>query len=255
MFHKSLIALTAAAVVVAGCGGSSKKSTSATNAGATAGTTSTTPKGPAYNPKIDPSQFTTNITQAYWPIKPGARWHYTGKKDGVPEDVVVSVLKGTKTVMGVKTVIVSDIVTQNHTLTEKTTDWYAQDKKGNLWYFGEDTKEYVNGVVSSTHGTWEAGVDNAKPGIVIQASPKVGVSYRQEYRPGQAEDMAQVLSFNGTVNTPAGVFNNVMTTKDTDPLNPDKIEHKQYAKGIGPVHVIRVGGTHREETKLVKKTG
>jgi hypothetical protein len=146
-------------------------------------------------------------------------------------------------------------VTTNSTLAEKTVDWYAQDDKGNIWYFGEDTKEYKNGVVTSTHGTWEAGVDNAKPGIVVKANPQIGGFYRQEYRPGQAEDEARVISLNAVEKTPAGTFNNVLVTKDIDPLNPDKIEHKFFAPGTGPVHVIRIGSAHKEEIRLVSRHG
>jgi hypothetical protein len=152
-------------------------------------------------------------------------------------------------------VVVSDIVTSNHTLTEKTVDWYAQDDRGNIWYFGEDTKEYKNGVVTSTQGTWEAGVDNAKPGISVQGRPTVGRFYRQEYRPGIAEDEARVLSLNGRQTVSAGTFSSLAVTRDIDPLNPDKVETKWYAAGTGPVRVLRIGSAHKEDIKLVSKSG
>jgi hypothetical protein len=206
--------------------------------------------GPPYHPKIDPAKFTNHITNPYWPMKPGATWTYVGRKDGAPERVVVTVSHATKTIMGVRCVVVTDVVTTNSTLAEKTTDWYAQDAAGNLWYFGEDSKDYKNGVVVSTAGTWEAGVDGALPGVIIQAHPRLGVTYRQEYRPGVALDKAKAIAIGATERTPAGTFRDVVITLDTDPLNPAKVEHKSFARGVGPVHVKRRGSAHTEEIKL-----
>jgi hypothetical protein len=250
MFRKHTVLLGAAALAVAGCGSSSEKPAPSTAAKTNTGTA--TAVKVAYDPKIDPAKFSATVTNPYLPYKPGTTWVYDGTKDGAPEHVVVKMTNQTKTVLGVKCVVISDIVTTNSTLAEKTTDWYAQDAAGNVWYFGEDTKEYKNGVVTSTHGTWEAGVDNAKPGITLHANPKPGSFYRQEFRPGQAEDMAKVIAVNATQRVPAGVFHNVVETKDIDPLNPDKVEHKWYAKGVGMVHVIRIGSAHHEEVKLVR---
>ena len=212
-------------------------------------------KPPSYNPKIDPAQFSSKITHPYLLWRPGAMWVYTGTKDGQPERVEVSVKRQTKTILGVPCVVVSDIVTSNNTLTEKTTDWYAQDKAGNVWYFGEDTAEYQNGVVTTTQGTWEAGVDNAKPGIVLHAHSRVGQFYRQEFRPGVAEDKARVLTVTGTQKVPAGTFNNIVETRDINPLDPSKVENKWFAKGVGPIRVVRIRSMHHEETKLVRHTG
>jgi hypothetical protein len=215
----------------------------------------TTTVDTSYNPKIDPAKFSSSISNPYLPWKPGKKWVYTGQKDHQPQRVEVTVTKERKKVLGVECVVVRDIVTINHTLHEKTVDWYAQDDKGNVWYFGEDTAEYVNGVVSSTAGTWEAGVDNAKAGIVMPAHPKPGGFYRQEYRPGIAEDKAEIVSVTATQKLPAGVFNNLVETRDIDPLNPDKKELKWYARGIGAVRVIRTGSAHSEEIKLVRSSG
>jgi hypothetical protein len=248
-----LIATTAA--LAAGCGSSDKPAPKAP-AAAPAPTSTTVGSGTAaYNPQIDPAKFSRNITNKYWPLKPGRHWTFTGTKDGAPEHVAVTVTRQHKKVLGVDCVVVSDIVTTNQTLAEKTTDWYAQDDKGNIWYFGEDTKEYKNGVVTSTQGTWEAGVDNAKPGIAVHGHPTVGRFYRQEYRPGLAEDQARVLTVNAKQTVPAGTFTGVVQTRDIDPLNPDKVENKWYAPGTGPVHVIRIGSAHHEEIKLVRMTG
>jgi hypothetical protein len=158
----------------------------------------------------------------------------------------------TKKIMGVDVVVVRDTVTSNGSLVEKTTDWYAQAKDGDVWYFGEVTAEYIDNKVSSTHGSWEAGVDNAQPGITMKANPMVGDSYRQEYRPGEAEDMAKVMQINASVQVPAGSYQNVVITEDTDPLNPDKIDDKRYAPGVGMVWTKRVRTGHVEESSLVK---
>jgi hypothetical protein len=239
------------AALLAACGSSSSSKR------ASAGTTPqiqlqrTGPSGPPYHPKIEPASFTTNFSNRYWPLKPGATWTYDGTKDGQPEHVVVVVTKTPRTVYGVRCLTVVDTVTINGSLEEKTTDWYAQDRTGAVWYFGEDSKDYKNGVVSSTQGTWEAGVDGALPGVIIQGAPKPGPTYRQEYRPGVAEDMARVLTTSAVQTVPAGTFHGVVETYDTDPLNPDKKETKFFAPGVGPVHTVRVGGTHHEEIKLI----
>ncbi|HET6748137.1 MAG TPA: hypothetical protein VFL71_02660, partial [Actinomycetes bacterium] len=134
-------------------------------------------------------------------------------------------------------------------------DWYAQDDKGNIWYLGEDTKEYENGKVSSTEGSWEAGVDGAQPGILLPASPQPGLSYRQEYYKGEAEDAAQVLSVDKQAKVPFGAFKDVLQTKDFTPLQPEILEHKYYAQGVGPVLVIGVkGGASREELVRFERT-
>jgi hypothetical protein len=135
--------------------------------------------------------------------------------------------------MGVECVVVNDKAWENGKLIERTYDWHAQDKEGNVWYFGEDTKEYENGKVVSTKGSWEAGVDGAKPGIIMQAHPKVGQSYRQEYYKGEAEDMAKVINLNESVTVPYGSFDHVLVTKEWTPLEPSYAEHKYYAPGVG----------------------
>jgi hypothetical protein len=251
--YKSLIALGLAgaiAALLAACGSSSAKPAAASSTPQIQ-LQRTTPSGPPYHPKIDPASFTTNFTNRYWPLRPGATWTYDGTKDGQPERVVVEVTHTPRTVFGVRCVTVVDTVTINGSLEEKTTDWYAQDRTRAVWYFGEDSKDYKNGAVSSTAGTWEAGVDGALPGVIIQGVPKPGPTYRQEYRPGVAEDMARVLTSNAAQQVPAGSFHGVVETYDTDPLNPDKVEKKFFAPGVGPVHTIRVGGSHHEEIELI----
>ena len=205
-----------------------------------------------YNPKIDPSNFSVNITNKYLPLKPGTTHYYKGVRDGVPTKTVVAVTQQTRTIMGVKCVVVTDNVFENQSLVERTTDWYAQDSTGNVWYFGENTAELQSGVVTTTAGTWEAGVDNALPGIVMEAAPKLGDKFRQEYRPSVALDQAVILSVNGTVTVPAGTYHHVVITWDRNPLDPSKIEHKYYAPGVGFVHAVLKGGGHTEVTGLVR---
>jgi hypothetical protein len=247
------IGLLVAATAIAGCGSSGKANTTATQQ--TVAPATTTASTPPYHPKIDPANFSSRITNPYFPLKAGMTRVYDGTKDGVPEHVVVTVKRATRTIMGIQCVIINDVVTVNHSLEENTTDWYAQDKQGNVWYFGEDSKDYKNGVVVSTQGTWESGVDGALPGVVIHAQPRIGPKYRQEYRPGVAEDMARVLTVTATQQVPAGTFHNTVQTLDTDPLNPDKVEHKWYARAVGLIHAVRIGGQHHEEIKLVRASG
>jgi hypothetical protein len=253
----SALALAAGATLLAACGAGGKKLVTPTttgNAAAQPATTGSPPVAtvPNYHPRIDPANFTNRITNRYFPLAPGRTQRYNGKRDGIPTQHVMRVTRATKTVMGVRCLVISDIVTQNHSLVEKTTDWYAQDTSGSVWYFGEDTAEYQNGVVTSTQGTWEAGVDRAFPGIVMPAVPKVGRTYQQEYRPGVALDRATVLATNTTVRVPAGTFRHVVVTFDKNPLDPSKKERKYFAPGVGFVRAVLHGGGHTELTWLVR---
>jgi hypothetical protein len=132
--------------------------------------------------------------------------------------------------------------------TTRIDHWYAQDAEGNIWYLGEDTTEYEDGELKDTEGSWEAGVDGAQPGILLPADPKVGMTYRQEYYEGEAEDAAEVLSLDETANVPYGDFDHVLMTRDFTPLTPDLVEQKFYARGVGLVLAVTVsGGSDREE--------
>jgi hypothetical protein len=195
-------------------------------------TSSSSQEKKAYAPHIDPAEFTATIDNEYFPLKPGTTFVYEG---GGAEHSEMSVTHDTKKVMGVECVVVEDKEWEGDMLIERTYDWFAQDKEGNVWYFGEDTKEYENGKVVSTKGSWEAGVDGAKPGIIMQADPKVGQSYRQEYYPGEAMDMARVLSFSASVTVPYGSFDHVLETKEWTPLQPGFFEKKYYVRGVGPL--------------------
>jgi hypothetical protein len=198
---------------------------------------------------LDPKDFTTEIDNPYWPMAPGTRWSYRETDaDGNEQRVVVTVTDETRKVMGIEARIVHDLVTEDGVPIEDTYDWYAQDADGNVWYLGEDTKEYENGKVVSTAGSWEAGVDDAQPGIAVPAVPTVGLTYRQEYYEAEAEDAAAVLSLDEQAEAPLGRYTGVLMTKDFTPLHPEILEYKFYARGVGPVVVLGVsGGIGREE--------
>jgi len=205
--------------------------------------------------ELDPADFTSRIDNPYWPMAPGDRWVYreTGE-GGRKQRVVVTVTRRTREVAGIRARVVRDTVTERGRLVEDTFDWYAQGRKGNVWYLGEDTKEYEDGRLVSTAGSWEAGVDGAEAGIVMPARPRPGMQYRQEHAPGEAEDMARVLSLREQAEVPSGHYTGVLLTKDWNPLEPKVLEYKLYAKGVGPVLVLGVsGGGGREELLRVHR--
>jgi hypothetical protein len=190
---------------------------------------------------LDPANFVAEITHLYWPMPVGARWTYTEvDAEGNEQQVVVEVTDQTREILGISATVVHDQVTEGGELIEDTFDWYAQDAQGNLWYLGEDTKEYEGGEVVSTAGSWEAGVDGAQPGIILPASPQVGQAYRQEYYEGEAEDNGEILSVSERVAVEFGEFEDVVMTKDTTPLEPDVVEYKWYGPGVGVVQAIGV---------------
>jgi hypothetical protein len=207
----------------------------------------------AYDPHIDPAQFTTHITNPYFPLTPGTRLVYAGVEGGEARHDVVTVTRQTRTILGVRCVVVRDLVTNNGRWVENTTDWYAQDKSGNVWYFGELSKTYEHGKVAGTAGSWRAGQHGAKPGIVMKGRPVPGRSYRQEYRPGVAEDTAKDVRLDATIRVRGRTFRRTLLTEETDPLKPkEPPEHKWYARGIGLVHVNAENGN--EIVNFVRKT-
>lgn len=199
--------------------------------------------GSPYEPSIDPAAFADRIDNRFMPLAVGARWVYEGTGDLAGEVTSVEVLAETRTVMGVLCTVVSDEVTLDGAPVEITKDWFAQDADGNVWYFGEETAEYENGEVVSTAGAWEAGVDGAQPGIVMPADPLVGITYRQEFYAGEAEDVGKVIEVGQSVEVPFGSFDEALVTEDWTPLEPDVAEHKFYAPGVGMVmeQIVRGG--------------
>ena len=186
-----------------------------------------------YAPQINPGDFVSKIDNKYLAFTPGKKFIYEGKTEEGIERTEVYVTNEKKSVLGVNAVVVRDRVWLNGELVEDTKDWYAQDKYGNVWYFGEDSKEIANGKAVSTKGSWEAGVDGAKLGIVMKANPEVGDSYRQEYYKGEAEDMAEIVSLGVKIKVKYGSFSNCLKTKDWTPLEPDADEYKYYCPEVG----------------------
>ena len=232
-FQRLVVAVLLGAPLLAGCGGNKADIDT-------------------YDPVIDPAGFTVDVDNPWFPLAPGMRWIYEGTGEEGRQRVVIEVTSENREVMGVETVVVRETTTLDGELAEETYDWFAQDAEGSVWYFGEDTKEIEDGRVT-TEGSWEAGVGDAKPGIVMKAEPRVGDRYRQEHDPGVAEDMAEVLSVTERVTVPVGTFEGVVKTRDFTPLEPEVAEEKLYARDVGLVRAAEVeGGSERVE--LVEMT-
>src|SRR3989344_1394918 len=187
----------------------------------------------AYNPQINPGDFTAKINNKYLTFTPGTKFVYEGQVEEGTERTEVYVTNNIKKVMGVDVVEVRDKVFLNDELIEDTKDWYAQDKFGNVWYFGEDSKDIVNGKVASTKGSWVAGYYGAKPGIVMKANPQIGDKYRQEYYPGEAEDMGEIVALGVKIKVKYGSFSDCLQTRDWNPLEPGDDEYKYYCPEAG----------------------
>lgn len=199
---------------------------------------------------VDPNDFVREIDNPYLPLEPGTRLTYEGRGAEGAEEIVVEVTDETRKILGVTVTVVRDTVSRDGEVVEDTRDWFAQDREGNVWYFGEDSKELENGEVVSTEGSWEAGKDGARPGMVMKADPQVGDVYDQERAPGVAEDKGEVLSLDESVTVPYGSYDKVLKTKDTNPLEPDVVEHKFYAKGVGLLKEQEVKGG-KDQAELV----
>lgn len=199
---------------------------------------------PTHAGEVDPDDFVRRVTNPYMPLEPGTTLTYRGSG----QRTVVEVTDQTRRILGVTVTVVRDRVYEDGEVIEDTRDWFAQDREGNVWYFGEDSKEMKNGKVTSTEGSWEAGKDGASPGIVMLAGPQPGEAYAQENAPGVAEDRGEVLSLSETIEVPFDSYQNVLQTKDTNALEPDVVEHKFYARGVGLVAEREVrGGDDRSE--------
>jgi hypothetical protein len=194
----------------------------------------------AYAPRFDAARFVDVVDNPFLPLPAGARWVY----EGGDERTEVVVTDRRRDVAGVSAVVVRDTVRVDGEITEDTYDWFAQDRDGNVWYLGEDTTEYEHGTAVSTEGSWEAGVDGARPGIVMPARPRAGMAYRQEYLKGEAEDLAEIVR--------VGAFE--VVTREWNPLEPKVVEEKHYTRGVGlEVEVTTRGG--RGRTQLVEFAG
>jgi hypothetical protein len=205
---------------------------------------------------INPQDFSTTIDNPFFPLVPNTTYVYVGTTEGSAARDEFQVTRRTKVILGVTCREVRDRAYVDGVLAEDTLDWFAQDKDGNVWYFGEDTKELdADGNVISTEGSWQAGVNGALPGIIMEANPRVGDTYQQEFSVGVAEDMATVRALNKTVNVPFGMFKDCLETGEFTPLEPGTIDHKFYARGVGLVQSVALrGGRERLELVTILQT-
>ena len=207
--------------------------------------------GPATGSLRQGRTFSPHVDNPWFPLRPGSTLVYRGVKDGTPSRDVVQVTSDTRTIAGARCIAVSDRLYLSGRLGERTTDWYSQDGRGNVWYFGEQTAELdANGRVTSREGTWQAGRDGARAGIFMPARPTVGFAARQEYYKGHAEDRFSVLSLRARVKTPAASSHRALLTKETTRLEPGVVDHKYYVRGIGTVLEQTVRGGDERNTLL-----
>jgi hypothetical protein len=228
MSLRTVVIAVTIAMLSAGCGGDDEPP----RAAAPQDEASFPPAMSPYEPVIDPADFVEGIDNPYLPFEPGTTYVYEVVAEGERERDVITVTNRTKEVMGVTTTVVRDQVFVAGELAEDTFDWFAQDRQGNVWYLGEDTKEYEKGKVVSTEGSWEAGVDGALPGIIMLGDPKIGSSYRQEYYPGHAEDFGTVVAIGKQVTVPYGTFNDCLEIRDWSALSSDR-EAKFFCPEVG----------------------
>lgn len=226
-----------AALAVSACGGDDKASEARSDL----------PQG-REPVRLDPADFTTRIDNPYRPMAVGSRRVYRDTdSDGTVQRHVLTVTAKTKKIAGIAARVVRETVTEDGQLAEDGVDWYAQDSAGNVWYLGEDSKEYEDGKVKET-SSWEAGVEGAQPGIVMPADPRPGVAYRQMYVAGQQEDRGQVVTTGERAESPAGYFTDAVVIEDSSPLEPKVREYKFFARGVGLVRAFEVaGGSGHEE--------
>jgi len=207
----------------------------------------------SYSPKIDPANFVAAVDNRYFPLKPGTAFHYNGFKGKTPQIDDMVVTRQTIRILGVTCTVVRDTVSQHGKPLERTFDWYAQDKQGNVWYMGEDARELQNGRFVRASDSWKAGVNGAKPGIIMRGNPKPNEVYRQEYYlPGGALDQGRVLGLGVSVKVPYGTFTKSLATIEWSPVEP-QFEKKYYVSGIGEVKEQVTQGGH-ERFELVSLT-
>jgi hypothetical protein len=228
--------------VAAACGSSHPKSAS-----------SLAPIHGRYAPKIDASDFVAKVDNPLWPLEPGTGFHYRGVRGKTPQTDDEVVLQRKKTILGIACTIVRDTVSEHGRAVERTLDYYAQDRQGNVWYLGEDSFELQHGRMARASDSWLSGVDGAKPGIIMPGDPRPGDRYRQEYYPpGEALDEAHVLGERRPPRVAYGAFERALVTSEFSPLEP-QTEEKYYVRGVGEI-LERVVKGHHEEFRLVSVT-
>jgi hypothetical protein len=204
-----------------------------------------------YNPDIDPAEFGGPIDNPYLPLKPGTVFTYRGVgDDGTTRELnIVRVTRHKKRIMGIDATVVLDKVWSGGKPEERTFDWYAQDRAGNVWYMGEDSYDREHGRWVRNDGSWTAGVGNGKPGVIMLAHPRRGDAYRQEYSPGHAVDQAKVLGSGGPVGTPFREFSRTLLTREFSTIDR-QFEKKWYARGIGVIQEDAITKS-KEHSELV----
>jgi hypothetical protein len=244
IINRAVIGMVVVLPVLAGCGSSGGDTSSA----ATQSGTSTFPQSSEPS-NLGPADFTTNIDNPYWPMPVGAVWHVhvTNPEGESLQETITSTNQTKKIADGVTARVVSDLVYDHGKPKEITYDWYAQDKDGNIWYFGENTTEIKPNGTKDTSGSFEAGKNGADAGIAMPAHPYVGLTYREEYYKGHAEDRSKVLALDQQVEASAGHFTGAILTDDYSPIEPTVSEYKLYAKGVGPVVAVSVSGESERE--------
>jgi hypothetical protein len=212
------------------------------------------PQAAAPCTSLDPAGFVDTIDNPYFPLPVGRTLVYRGVSDGLTQVDRVHVTDKTKEIGGVTATVVRDVAKHGSTLLEATNDWFAQDVQGNVCYLGEDTKAYLANGQVDTSGSWEAGVNGAVSGVIMEADPQVPDSYRQEYLVGEAEDTAWIVGRGGPLTVPFGIVHRVLTTLEHSVLEPEVVDEKVYAPGLGIVSERSLAGG-LEIAKLVKVTG
>ena len=205
----------------------------------------------AYAPQIDPARFVPAITHPYLPMAPGVTWHYRGRADGRAIERTATVLRETRTIMGVVCTVVHDVESAGGQVVEETYDWFAQDDSGAVWCFGEDTRERTARGGLDSSGSWRAGERGAQPGVLLPGRLAPGAPYRQEYLIGRAEDMGQIEAVRDTARVPFGAFTECVRTRDWSPLEPGH-EFKWYARGAGEVRSRSSSGEYAELVSMTR---
>jgi len=188
------------------------------------------------------SDFVAHIDNVYFPLDPGTTFVYRGTEEGDRVLDRVTVTDMTKVILGVHVTPVFDFVKLNGQASEKTFDYYAQDKRGNVWYLGEDAFDFEHGHWVRASDSWRSGRNGAQPGIIMEAHSNLGDTYRQEFYPGHAEDTATVVDTNASISVPYGSFRHVLNTNECSPLEPGVLDVKYYARGVGEVFEATVQG-------------
>jgi hypothetical protein len=247
-----LIAVSVALVLVlSGCGSEKKQASTTTARPGSA--SALAPVHGHYAPKIDPANFVAKVDNPLWPLEPGTGYHFKGVRGTTAQTDDEVVLHRTKRILGIDCTVVRDTVSEHGRPVERTLDYYAQDRDGNVWYMGEDSYELQHGRFAKASDSWLSGVGGAKPGIIMPAHPRPGDSYRQEYYPpGEALDEAHVLGFRAAPKVPYRSFKQALVTSEFSPLEP-QTEDKYYVRGVGEI-LERVVKGHHEEFDLVGVT-